>query len=177
MAGFSELLTASKFYLELRLDGSNDNVDATFLECQGFKRSQEAIEIAEATSRNWGKAKYGQVLRTKLPGNSKVENIILRRGMTSSTTLWKWFADVESGKWANQVRDGSLVIYDQSGTEQVRFNFQGAWPVRYSASDVNAQSSDIEIEELEISIDSLVRVDVSLQTLGPSTPSIPSISP
>lgn len=159
MATFPELLTASRFYLELKLEGSQEPVDATFLECRGFKRTQEVIEFCEVTPQQWGSkpAKYGRVIRTKVPGNSKTENIILRRGMTNSMTLWKWFNAVEEGNWAKQLRDGSLTIYDQSGQEQARFQFRGAWPTRYSAMDVSAGSSEIEIEELELAVETVTR--------------------
>ncbi|MGB3191282.1 MAG: phage tail protein [Limnoraphis sp.] len=159
MATFPELLTAARFYLELKLEGSQEPVDATFLECRGFKRTQEVIEFCEVTPQQWGSkpAKSGRVVRTKVPGNSKAENIILRRGMTNSKTLWKWFNAVEEGNWAKQLRDGSLVIYDQAGQEQARFEFRGAWPTRYSAMDVSASSSEIEIEELELAVETLTR--------------------
>lgn len=156
--GFAELLLASRFYLELTLDGSDENVDATFLECQGFQREHEMAEIHEVTPEKWAQAKMGRVTRIQLPGNTKTENIVLSRGMTTSMTLWDWFAAVEAGKWANQCRDGSLVIYSQAAEEQVRFNFKGAWPLRYKASDVSAKGSELEIEELEMVVESFVRV-------------------
>ena len=57
--GFAELLTASRFYLELKLDGSDDTVDATFLECQGFKREHEIADLHEVTPEKWATAKNG----------------------------------------------------------------------------------------------------------------------
>ncbi|MBE9141291.1 phage tail protein [Nodosilinea sp. LEGE 07088] len=158
MAGWQELLAANRFYLELKLEGSDTSADATFLECQGFKRSQEAVEISEVTPKKWGQANLGRSVHTKIPGGAKTENIILRRGMTGSMTFWKWFEAVETGQWAKQLRNGSLVIYDQGGQEQARFDFQNAWPLRYTAADVSAQSTDLEIEELEIAVDTFVRV-------------------
>lgn len=154
---FPELLTASRFYLELTLSGGNDTIDATFLECQGFKRTQNVAEVCEVAPQQWAKAKSGRVLRTKIPGNVKTENIVLRRGLTNSMTLWNWFAQVEAGKWGEQLKDGSLVIYDQSGQEQARFDFQKAFPVRYMAADLNAKSQDMEIEELEIAVETFIR--------------------
>src|SRR4028118_523011 len=81
-----EVLTNSRFYLELKLKGSVEPVDAYFMECQGFKRTQEVIEVCEVTPQKWGKAgtTMGRVVRTKVPGNVKSNNLILRRGMTSS---------------------------------------------------------------------------------------------
>ncbi|MEL6855361.1 MAG: phage tail protein [Cyanobacteria bacterium J06560_2] len=159
MAASSEILLASRFFmrLELRVAGGNAIADASFLECQGFQRSQSCIEVVEVTPKQWGKASRGQVTITKVPGNVKTDNLVLRRGMTTSLSLWNWFKAIEEGKWYEQVAEGSLSIYDQAGTEQARYNFQRAWPMRYSASDVNAQSTEIEIEELELAVESLIR--------------------
>ena len=146
-----EILTAHRFYLGLTLDGLKDNVDGFFLECQGFKRSQDAIEITEVTDK-------GQVVRTKIPGNVKSGNITLKRGMTNSLAIWKWFEAVQEGKWANQRKNAALSIYDQAGQEQARFELAGAWPASYKIADVNARSSDIEIEEIEVAYEEFKRV-------------------
>ena len=146
-----EILTAHRFYLGLTLDGQKDNVDGFFLECQGFKRSQDAIEITEVTDK-------GQVVRTKIPGNVKSGNITLKRGMTNSLAIWKWFEAVQEGKWANQRKNAALTIYDQAGQEQARFELAGAWPASYKIADVNARSSDIEIEEIEVAYEEFKRV-------------------
>lgn len=153
-----EILTAHRFYLGLTLDGQKDNVDGFFLECQGFKRSQDAIEITEVTPNKWGASDKGQVVRTKIPGNVKSGNITLKRGMTNSLAIWKWFEAVQEGKWANQRKNAALTIYDQSGQEQARFELAGAWPASYKIADVNARSSDIEIEEIEVAYEEFKRV-------------------
>jgi phage tail-like protein len=153
-----EILTAHRFYLGLTLDGQKDNVDGFFLECQGFKRSQDAIEITEVTANKWGASDKGQVVRTKIPGNVKSGNITLKRGMTNSLAIWKWFEAVQEGKWANQRKNAALTIYDQSGQEQARFELAGAWPASYKIADVNARSSDIEIEEIEVAYEEFKRV-------------------
>jgi phage tail-like protein len=152
-----ELLTNCRFYVELKLDGSQEPVDGYFMDCKGWKRSQEVIEICEVTPQRWGNAKTGQVIRTKVPGNIKTNNITLRRGMTTSTTLWKWFEAVEQGKWSEQLRSGSLTIYDQAGNAQAIFQFRGAFPVSYTASDLSASGNDLEIEEMEIAVEMFTR--------------------
>ncbi len=157
MPAQAEILTAHKFYLELSLDGSNEQVDAIFLECQGFQRTQEVIEICEVTPNKWGKASKGQVVRTKLPGNVKSGNLKLRRGMTKSITFWKWFQSVQDGNWAIQRKNASLTIYDQAGQPQATFNLKAAWPASYKLTDVNARSTDIEIEEIEVAFEGFER--------------------
>lgn len=155
-----EILTSARFYLELKLQGSNDAIDGYFMECQGFKRSQELIEHCEVAAHKWGKkpAKHGRVIRTKLPGNSKSNNITLRLGLTLSHTMWTWFQDVEQGNWANQCRDGDLTLYNQAGDIQARFRFLGAWPLSYKIGDVKADASDFQVEELELVVDEFLRV-------------------
>lgn len=158
-----EVLTSSKFYLEISLRGSDDRMDGYFMECQGFERKQELIEVCHVTPQKWGSKGMtaGRVVRTKMPGNSSSGNITLRRGLTLSSVMWSWFAQVEQGNWAKQRRDGDLTLYDQGGTERARFRFIGAFPVRYKISDVNVQTSEFEIEELELAIDEFRRTDKS----------------
>lgn len=155
-----EILTTCRFYLELTLEGSIDPVDAIFMDCKGFKTTLEVIEVCEVTSNKWGKAdaQVGQIVRTKIPGNTKTNNLTLRRGMTASKSLWKWFADIQEGQWAKFRRDGALTIYDQASVVQARFEFFRAWPSNYTITDLTAGSNDIEIEELELACEEFKRV-------------------
>lgn len=153
----AEILTTCRFYIELKLDGSHDTVDAFFLECKGLKYSQAAIEACEVSPRQWGKAKSGQLVHTKIPGNIKTNNLTLRRGLTQSNTLWNWFEAVQQGNWGKQLRDGSLTVYDQESHPQALFQFSGAWPISYSISDLNAGTGELAIEEMELAIEALTR--------------------
>ncbi|MHC5599041.1 MAG: phage tail protein [Nostoc sp.] len=154
-----EILTAHRFYLGLTLEGQND-ANCFFLECQGFKRTQEVIEISEVTSQTWGTKgqSKGQVVRTKLPSNPKSGNLILRRGTTKSMDFWNWFEKVQQGKWSEQRRLVALSIYNQANQEVARFELAGAWPASYKIADVNARSHDIEIEEVEVAFEEFKRV-------------------
>ncbi len=154
----AEILTVSRFYVGLNLDGSIEPIDGYFMECKGFKYTQNVIELAEVFPQNWGKATRGRVIRTKMPGNEKVNNINLRRGLSSSMTLWNWIEEVQSGNWADQLRDGRLVIYRQNGEEGARFAFEGAWPVGYSIADSVVSGSDLAFEELELAVETFVRI-------------------
>jgi len=157
MPQMPEVLASCRFYLELKLDGSQDPVDGYFVECKGFKRNQQPIECTEVTPQKWGKANRGQVVRTKLPGNPKSTNLVLRRGLTVSMTFWKWFEAVEQNKWKDQRKNGSLSVYDQAGVVQARFEFQGAWPTGYTLTDFSASANEIEIEEVELAVEEFTR--------------------
>ena len=159
MVASFEILTAHRFYLGLKLSGSQEVVDGIFLECRGFQRTQEVIEICEVTSHAWGTkgTAKGQVTRTKLPGNVKSGNLTLRRGMTFSKTFWNWFQQVQDGNWAKQRIDVDLTIYNQGAEAVAHFNCSRAWPTSYKMTDVSARSTEIEVEELEVAFEDFIR--------------------
>jgi phage tail-like protein len=150
-----EILTASRFYLGLSL-GQSQAVDCYFLECRGFQQTQAPIEIYEVTNKMSGGAGQ-QVVTTKIPGNVKSGNITLRQGMTSSKELWNWFKSMQNGEWGKQRKLVSLSIYSQESKEVARFELANAWPTSYKLTDVNARSTEIEIEELEIAFEQFKR--------------------
>ncbi|MDY6900288.1 MAG: phage tail protein [Cyanobacteriota bacterium] len=51
-----------------------------------------------------------------------------------------------------------MSIYNQANKEIARFELAGAWPTSYKIADVNARSSDIEIEEVEVAFEEFKRV-------------------
>jgi len=157
-ATLPEFLWAHHFYIELSLEGSQDNVDGIFLECAGLTCTQEVIEICEITPKKWGAAQKGMMVRTKLPGNVNSGNLTLRRCMSNSITLWNWLAAVQEGNWATQRRNFSLNIKDSASKPQIRLEFAGAWPTSYKIGDVNARNDDIGIEEIEIAFEEFDRV-------------------
>ncbi|MEH2141723.1 phage tail protein [Nostoc sp.] len=155
--GTFEFLTKYSFYVELNL-GWNDS-DAYFLECQGFTRTQDVIEICEVTSQKWADASKGKPVITKLPGNAKSGNIILRKGLTVSKNYWDWFEEVEAGKWKDKRKNIYMAIYNQERNERARFLLNGAWPTSYKISDFDANSHEIAIEEMEIAFEEFQRED------------------
>ncbi len=160
-----EILTNSRFYVGLFLDGSQEPVDAFFRECKGFKYTQEVVEIPEVTPDAWGgpdaTAKVGRLLITKMPGKLKLNNFTLIRSLTASQTMWNWIQAVQNGGWAQQRRNGFLVVYRNSAEEGARFVFENAWPTSYKFSDVKAGGSDLAIEELEIACEVFERVELA----------------
>lgn len=156
---FPEVLTVSRFYVELKF--SDNKPDAYFMECKGIQYSQDVIEVCEVTPQKWGKgAKFGRVVRTKIPGNSRIANITLKRGlMDNSIAMWEWMTNVQNGTWGEQrVPSGKLVIYTQDGIPGATFTFTNAWPVRYTISDANVGGGELAIEELEIAVEDFQRI-------------------
>lgn len=159
-----EILTTSRFYIGLFLEGSDEAVDGYFQECKGLKASQDVIECPEVVPLAWANASHGRLSNVKIPGNLKLSNITLVRSLRSSKTLWNWLSAVQQGQWAAQRRNGSIVIYRQDASEGARFVFERAWPASYKCSDVKASGGDLAVEELELACEVFERIDPGGET-------------
>jgi len=97
----------------------------------------------------------GKVIIRKRPGRTKYDDIVLKRGLSASRTLTDWHQKVLDG--AVERANGSIVIYDSADTELERWNFERGWPSKWSASDLDAGSDSVVIEELTITHEYLER--------------------
>jgi phage tail-like protein len=91
----------------------------------------------------------------KLPTITKYPNLVLKKGMTDSNTLFEWHGEVISGNITNS-RDISIILMDRQGNEVKRWTFQNAFPIKWSAADLNSTGDSIEIETIEIAHQGLV---------------------
>jgi phage tail-like protein len=117
---------------------------AAFSECSGLVCETDVIEYR--TGGESGSAR-------KLPGLRKFANIVLKRGITTDRQLWNWYKTVLDGNV--QRKAGSVVLLDESGQEVLRWNFRQGWPRKYEGPTLNAQTSEVAIETLEITHEGL----------------------
>ena len=134
----------SQFALEL------DGVEiARFTGCSGLVVTTEVVEVTSVD------AATGTPRIHKRPGRSKYEDIVLKRGLSASRTLTDWHQGVIDG--TVERKNGSIVVYDNADAEVDRWNFEKAWPSKWSASDLSADSDDVMIEEVTITHDFITR--------------------
>jgi phage tail-like protein len=81
-------------------------------------------------------------------------NLILKKGITDSTELWSWYCNVLQG--TIQRKSLAVVLMNSAGTEQRRWTFQNAYPVKWAGPDFKAQSSEVAIESIELAHEGLV---------------------
>jgi phage tail-like protein len=151
------LIMANGFSITLQLDGSIDGVDGIFMGCDGFDFTQEVIQFREVTNQRWGNATKGRSRLTKFPGNAVSGNITLRRGMNTSTSFWLWFSSVQEGNWFKQRKNISITFYAEA-KPKADFQLTEAWPTSYRLGDMTTNSSDVQIEELEIAYEGFERI-------------------
>ncbi len=142
MSEFDTEHLGSQFALEL------DGVEmARFTACSGLTVTTEVVEYQDSTS--------GKPVIRKRPGRTTYEDIVLKRGLSANTAITDWHKKVLDG--AVERQHGSIVVYDAAGSEVDRWNFENGWPSQWSASDLDAGSDDVMIEELTIAHELLAR--------------------
>jgi phage tail-like protein len=130
----TEAYPSCRFYV--MIDGIMQGV---FTEISGLQMEMDVMDYQEGGNN-------GFVHR--LPGFTKVTNLTLKRGMTSTNDFYRWCADIASGKFTR--RNVSVVMYDAGGTELMRWNFVNAYPVKWIGPQFRAADSTATIETLEL---------------------------
>jgi phage tail-like protein len=87
------------------------------------------------------------------PGPVTFGTVILKRGITTTRDLWKWFSHVsERGKFAFRLNVTIRVAApdeDLPGEALVVQLFR-ALPVKFKCADLNARGAEVSIEELHL---------------------------
>lgn len=84
----------------------------------------------------------------KLMKGTRHVPIVLKRGLTRNEELWTWHNDVVQGKIRR--RSGSIILYNEYWEEHRRWSFQEAYPIKWVGPDLNATSSEVAIEQIEL---------------------------
>lgn len=126
-------------------------ISGYFTECDGLGSESEVIE-----HKIMGPG--GKEAVRKIPGRLKWGDVTLKRGITANLDFWDWRKQVEDGLVDKARRDGSIIMYDQEGTEVARWNFEKGWPSKISGPSVKADSNEIGVEELVIVHEYISRV-------------------
>jgi phage tail-like protein len=133
----------SQFGLEI------DGVElARFTSVSGLGYESEVVTFQDTLA-------DGKIVTRKRPGRINFGDITLKRGLSADNALVDWYQTVVNG--AVERKSGSIVIYDQVSAEIGRWNFENAWISKWSASDLDAGSDDIMIEEITIAHEYMAR--------------------
>lgn len=115
-------------------------VHAGFRECSGLTGTRAASLYREGTDKN--------LAQRQLAGLNTYGNISLKRGMTDNDELWKWHKQLLDGEIER--RNVSIILADDKGEEQVRWNLENCWPTTWTGPEFNATAGEVAIESLEL---------------------------
>jgi phage tail-like protein len=129
--------------------GAVDVCSGAFSECTGLEATMEPKVIKAG---GWN---YGAQQRT---GPVTFATVVLKRGMTTSRDLWKWFSQVnESGKYAFRLNVTIRVAgpAEELPGEALTIRLFRALPLKFKCGDLSARATEVGIEELHLAHEGL----------------------
>lgn len=131
-----------RFYVEIKdiADGES-SIAGHFRSMSGLSSKQEVIEFRTGGDRS---------IRRK-PGRVSFSNLVLEKGFTSDDKLFKWHREMVNGD--KKKKDGAVVLLDHDGTEKIRWDFFGAWPVSWEGPGLAAGAGETAVEKLELAVE------------------------
>ena len=131
-----------KFHFQVEWGGTKIG----FQEVSGLDVEIEPLEYRDGANPEYSK--------TNMPGMVKYSDITLKRGVFKS--------DNEYYDWLNTVklntierRDLTISLLDQEHAPVVVWKIKNAWPMKVTSTDMNAQSSEVAIEEIVLAHEEL----------------------
>lgn len=116
-----------------------------FAECTGLEATMEP-KLIKAGGGNYGAAQR--------MGRVTFATVVLKRGMTTTRDLWKWFQLVAGGAYAYRLAV-EIQMRDSAGRPVLTWHLARALPVKFKAADLNARGSEVGIEELHLAHEGL----------------------
>jgi len=112
-----------------------------FTEVGGLDIEVDVIEYREGSSPEYSP--------TKMPGQYKYSNIILKRGIfKQDNDFFQWMNTIH----LNEVerRDITISLLDETHVPVMTWKVRNAWPVKYSGPMLKANGHEVAIETLEL---------------------------
>jgi phage tail-like protein len=129
---------------------------AGFQKVSGLKEATEVTTYREGTD---------AVTSRKMPGLTEYDNVTLEQGLCNNDDFRKWRQKIVNlGKEAGAAGDGpagtpdaldfrktvTIELFDKAGNKVKEWELQEAWPASLEIGDLDATSSDVVIESLEL---------------------------
>lgn len=93
----------------------------------------------------------GSPVERKLPGQTRVGDLVLRRGFDGRLDWWQWRRSVVAGPLER--RAVSVKVLNRDGEEIARFSAAGTWPSAYRLYPLDAEGGEVLVEELVLAVE------------------------
>ncbi|MGB9939407.1 phage tail protein [Methanosarcina sp.] len=134
-------------YLSFRFRVEVDNtIVANVSEVRGLQ-----VEIETETYREGGVNNYVH----SFPKGVKYQPLVLKRGIADSDFLWEWCNKAMRTKTIR--KNVAIILMDSIGTDKRRWTFQGAYPIKYTAPELKADSNTVAFESIELAHQGIIQ--------------------
>jgi len=135
---------------------AEDICEGAFSEVAGLEASMEPKAIKEGGSNYGAHQRAGQV---------SFATVVLKRGMTATRDLWKWWAVFAGGEARDDGKAAGgayahrmtvrITLQDAGGKPVLRWRLERAMPVKFKTADLSGRAAEVGIEELHLAHEGL----------------------
>ena len=152
-----EYYPPSAFYFEVKVLGSQGSpasasqTDGSFQEISGIDRELEIQPLAEG-----GENRFTH----QLPKRGRHPNLVLKRGLVSGkSALADWAEQTIGSQFTKPIQTKGLLVMllSSDGEPVVVWDFDSAYPVKWTTSPFKSTDSSIVVESLEMAYASVAR--------------------
>lgn len=128
------------------VDIGNDWTDAAFTEVSAPDASVEVVEYRDGNSK--------ELVKLKVPGLVSHGNVTLKYGLRSTVEFRTWVLQCVNDitRSTELYKDVTITLHDPNQGEEASkaWLLKDAWVTKYTATDMNATSSDLAFESVEL---------------------------
>jgi len=97
----------------------------------------------------------------KLWGQTTYDDLEMERGVKpGDTAIFDWRQDVIEGRVDNGRKEVAVILMDEEGQPQIRWEFQEAWVKEYNPPELDASADgDTATESITVAYDKMVRTE------------------
>jgi len=124
---------------------TSSQATAGFSEISGLEATME-VENYDAGGLNGGTLHF--------PGRVKWSNLVFKRGVLAqrpvgdTSDFWTWLQGYLDGQGVR--KDGTIALLDETGAPALVWGWRRGLPLKWTGATMNAQQSQIAIEQLEV---------------------------
>ncbi|HEV2268644.1 MAG TPA: phage tail protein [Steroidobacteraceae bacterium] len=132
---------------------TGSQASAGFSEVSGLDATME-VENYDAGGFNTGTLRF--------PGRIKWANLVLKRGLlavrdpSDTSDFWSWLQGYLDGQGVR--KDGTITLLDETQSPALVWGWQRGLPAKWSGVAMNAQQSQVVIEQMEIAHEGLTLI-------------------
>lgn len=120
--------------------------NSEFAECDGLEMTMEPKTVREGGN---------NTQQIHLVGPVTYGNLTLKRGMTPSLDLWKWFSAAAGNEHRGTLAQGVVMMRNmRNSSTTLRFTLTDCLPIKIKAPAFNAKDGLVAIEEMQIAYSS-----------------------
>lgn len=132
----------SAYHFIVEIDSLNT---IAFTEVSGLSASVDVVESRDGSSPD--------SFPVKIPGLARVSNIVLKRGITKGNNdFYSWF---NSSREKTDRRNVAIKLLDEDKNVVMMWLLTNAFPSKIQYTGLQALSSEVALEELELAYESL----------------------